>query len=288
MATELTTPPTIESRPEFADILRQEEHFATGENSDSTSEQVNGWFDKLMIQSGLEMSPTMLLLICICSAIFVGGLAFVLQENMLTTGIGIGIGAIIPIGFVMLMRNRRQKEMMNQMPGMIEELARSAKTGRSIDQCFSQVAEDTESPLGDELQLAAAKTKLGIPLPTALKGMWNRTGLISLNLLTTALTVHHTTGGDIVKVLNRLQKSVQDRITFEGRLRSATTASRATAILMLLIPPAVLVFFIFRDPSYMTNLLEARWGRILTTVAVVLQVIGTIWILRILKKSKQT
>jgi len=287
MATELTTAPTIESRPEFADILRQEEHFSTGEG-ESTSEQVNGWFDKLMIQSGLEMAPSLLLLVCVCSAILAGGLIFVLQENMLTTGLGAALGAAIPIVIVMLMRNRRQKTMMNQMPGMIEELARAAKTGRSIDQCFEQVAENTDSPLGDELKFSAAKSKLGIPLPQALSGMWDRTGLVSLNLLSTALTVHHSTGGNIVRVLNRLQKSVQDRITFQGRLRSATAGSRATAILMLLIPPAVLLFFVFRDPSYMTNLLESKWGRILTITAVALQVIGTVWILRVLKKSNQT
>ncbi len=286
MATEFTTAPTIEARPEFADILRQEEHFSTGE-SDSASEQINGWFDKLMIQSGLEMAPSMLLLTCICSAILVGGLAFVFQENMLTTGLGAGLGAIIPIGIVMLIRNRRQKTMMNQMPGMIEELSSAAKTGRSINQCFEQVADNTDSPLGDELKRTAAKSKLGVPLPQALSGMWDRTGLVSLNLLSTALTVHHSTGGNIVRVLNRLQKSVQDRIAFQGRLRSATAASRATAILMLLIPPAVLPSFIIRDPSYMTDLLEVRWGRILTMIAVVLQIIGTVWILRVLKKSKQ-
>ena len=135
-------------------------------------------------------------------------------------------------------------------------------------------------PLTNELGLVVATEE-------ALHDLPERTGISTMQVLVTALAVHHQTGGDLVRVLERLAQTLRDRIAFLGRLRTATIASRATAILMLLVPPAVVTFFVLRDPNYLDNLMDSRWGRMTTMAAIVLQVIGTIWILRILRNSKQ-
>ena len=70
---------------------------------------------------------------------------------------------------------------------MVEELARAARTGRSIDQCFHAVAQDTPAPLGPELQLCARRSQMGLDLATALEDLPVRTGLVSLNVFTMAL-----------------------------------------------------------------------------------------------------
>jgi tight adherence protein B len=73
-----------------------------------------------------------------------------------------------------------------------------------------------------------------------------------------------------------------------GRLRAATAASRATAILMVVLPPGVLGFFVYRKPNYMDELLSSSWGRNTTILAVCLEIIGAIWVMRILKDSEQS
>jgi tight adherence protein B len=287
MAMQSTLMPPIQALPEFSGILREQETFATGEG-EGLSEQLNGSFDKLMLQSGLEFSPTMLLLLSMCSAFTLGGMIFVLQENFLTTSMATAVGFIVPIAAVVVARTRRQTELMKQMPGMVDELARAAKTGRSLEQCLILVADDTPSPLGDELKLCAKKIQLGVSLGAALRDLPERTGLVSLNVFVMALSVHQQTGGDLVSVLDRLARTIRDRIAFLGRLRAATAASRASAILMIGLPPAIVAFFIFRDPEYFSRLMSATWGRNLTLIAVMLQIIGAIWVLRILKTSQRT
>lgn len=126
----------------------------------------------------------------------------------------------------------------------------AAKTGRSLDQCMQLVAEDTPSPLGDELRLCVQKMDLGMSVSEAIRDLPYRTGVVSLNVLRTALTVHHQTG-DLISVLDRLSSTIRDRISYLGRLKAATAASRASAIMMLIIPPGVVVFFLFRDPDYL-------------------------------------
>ncbi len=287
MASETISGKPIESRPEFAGIIRDEEQYA-GESDNETSDRLNGWFDTLMIQSGLEMAPSMLLAVCMLCSLMVGGLIFVITENLIATSLGVVFGLILPVLIVMGIRTRRQTKIMNQMPPMIEELARAARTGRSLDQCLHVVAADTPAPLGTELQHCTRKMQMGMRLSSALADLPRRTGLVAVNVLVMALGIHEETGGDLVSVLERLSQTIRDRLHFVGRLRAATAASRATAILMLIVPPAVFVFFMIRDPNYFNELMASSYARGATVLGIILQIIGAVWVLRILKTSQRT
>lgn len=287
MASELTYHTPIKPQPGFADIVRSDETFARP-NGKGPGQQLNGWFDKLMLQSGLDISPSTLLMLCFLCSLTLGGALFVWQENLLSTAFAAVIGAVLPVAATMIQRVRRQREILRQMPAMVGELARAARTGRSLEQCLQLVADDTPAPLGTELQKCADRMQLGMSLPAAMEELPERTGVVSINVLVTALAVHHQTGGNLVTVLERLQQTIRDRLTFLGRLRTATSASRATAIMMLVIPPGILVFFIFRDPNYFNTLMESTWGRWSTIIAVGLQIIGSFWVIRILQNSQRT
>ncbi len=275
----------ITARPEFAAILRDQQSFAV-EGDDSLGNRLNGWFDRLLVQAGSEVSPAMVLALCVCSAAACAGAVFVIQENLLTTGLAAVIGAAAPIIVAAIVRARRQSQMLQQLPAMMDELARAARTGRSLEKCLEIVADDTPQPLGGELSRCVRRLQLGMSIPEALRDLPHRTGLASTNVLVTALTVHRETGGDLVQVLERLARTIRDRIQFQGRLKAATAASRATAILMVAVPPAVLIFFTFRDPGYLTELMNSEWGRRVTLLAIVLQVIGSLWVFRVLKRSQ--
>lgn len=277
----------ISSRPEFAGILREVETFGTGRGEDA-SDRINSWFDRLMLQSGIGLSPSMVLMLSVCAAITAGGTAFVIQENLLTTAFAAMIGFLLPIGVVMYRRSARQKQIMSQIPAMVEELARAAKTGRSVEHSLKLVAEDTPAPLGSELKHVAQRLDLGVPLKDAVRDLPMRTGINTFSLLNTTLVVQQQTGGDLVMVMERLSRTVRDRLLFLGRLRAATAASRATAMLMIVLPPAVLAFFTFREPEYFSNLLSSAWGRNATLAAFVLELIGGVWVWRILKDSERT
>ena len=285
MSTQLRPAGTISPQPQFASILRQPETFGTGQ-AVNTADRVNSWFDTLMLQSGLGISPSIILFLSLISAVAIGGLVFVIQENLLSAALATLIGFMIPVAIVMFLRSQRQRKILAQMPTMLEELARAAKTGRSLEQCLQFVTVDTPAPLGTEMQTASRRIQMGLPVKDAFADLADRTGVNSLNLFTMSLAIHQLTGGDLVTVLERLSRTIRDRLSFEGRLRAATAASRATAILMVLLPPAIIVFFVMRDPLYLEKLFSSGWGRNITLTAVALEAIGSIWIFRILKASQ--
>ncbi len=287
MAVDLPIYRPIESHPNFAGILREQERFA-GTDDDRMSNQINSSFDRLMLQSGLDISPTTVIMLCLLSGIVFGGLILVFQENLLSATVGLVMGSVVPLLFVMFTRMRRQRLMTQQLPGMIEELARSAKTGRSIDQCCAMVADDTPEPLGPELRVCARRMQMGEDVASSLRDLPERTGLVALNILVTTLAVHQETGGDLVMVLERLAQTIRDRLLFLGRLRAITIGSRWTAILMLALPPLIILFFTLREPTYLAQLMSTYWGKFMTITAVILDLIGSIVVLSILRGSQRT
>lgn len=287
MSTGLTNSP-IASQPGFQDILRERELFGGTDEDTSLGNRINNWFDQLMTQSGTSVSPALLLTFCMFFAVVAGGIVLVVQENPLTGALFALAGGAAPVLVIVFIRARRRRQLMQQLPAMIDELARAAKTGRSIEQCWQLVANDTQEPLGPELKVCARRMTMGEDLQSSLKELPYRTGMVTLNILVTALSVHQQTGGDLVSVLERLSQTIRDRLLFLGRLRAATTGSRATAVLMLSLPPAIVLFFTARDASYFGRLLNSAWGQGVTIGAVVMEIIGTIIILRILKNSQRS
>jgi tight adherence protein B len=286
MATELPTL-RIEPRSDYAGILRDDQGFGTGAGT-TAEDRVNNGFDQLMVQSGMRLDPAVFLLLMLLSGVALGGILFVWQEDFLITAIGIALGFMVPLAVAYALRARRQQKLLTQMPDMVDELARAARTGRSIEQCLTMVAQDTPLPLREEMGLITSRLALGTSLKHALSGIPERTGLVSMKILAMALTVHQQTGGDITSVLDRLSRTMRERMQYLGRLRAATAASRATAILMLVLPPGILAFFLVRDPDYLTRLFSSGWGRVITITAIILDFIGVIWTLRILKTSQKT
>lgn len=282
-----TQVPILEPEASFAGILREQDHFASPQDVGLNAD-MNSAFDKLVLQSGVEMSATMLTALCFACCLVMAGSVFVMTDNLLLASIAAGLGAALPIIFTALIRSRRQKLIMEQMPPMVDELARAAKTGRSLEQCLELVAHDTPSPLGDELRICTRKQAMGVGLATALADLPARTGIVSMNVFTMALTVHQQTGGDLVTVMDRLSRTIRDRISFLGRLRAATAASRAASLLMIGLPPAVVAFFAWRDPNYFRDLFDSPWGRTMTLIAIGLQIIGAAIVLRILKTTSRS
>ncbi len=271
----------------FSDILRDRNKYSSTD-SKQLGNRVNGGFDELILHSGITADPGIVLFFCLMTSLLFGGLIFILQENFLSASIAFMAGGMAPIGYLIFRRGQRQKRINEQLSDMIDELARAAKTGRSLNHCFISVAEKTPAPLGDELKESARRLQMGVSMRAALDGLFERTGVASLNILSMALIVHQETGGDLVRVLERLARTIRDRVLFLGRLRTATAGSRATAILMIMLPPLILGFFILRDPTYLTTLMASNWGRGATFTAIALQVVGSLWVLRVLKTSQRT
>lgn len=274
----------VQDNASFRGILKEDFRYASREGT-ATGDSVNGWFDRLMLQSGIRTAPGLWLGLCLLSALALGGLMFLLTEQLVPAVLFALIGLALPLIAAMIMRSRRQKKITEQLPAVAEELARAARTGRNVESAFRMVAGDTPSPLGDELRESARRADLGIDLASALRDLPDRTGVPTLMMFASAIGVHQDTGGDLIQVLERLATAVRDRLHFVSRLRAATIASRMGAIMMLVIPPIIVGVFLFLNPNHLTELLSSFWGRLSLWLGIGLQIVGAFFVFRILRTS---
>jgi tight adherence protein B len=238
-----------------------------------------------MLQSGLRTSPGLWLALSVVCGLAAGGTAFVATERPFMTAIFTMVGLSLPIVFAMFARSRRQKAIMIQLPGMADELARVARSGRNLEHSFTLVAGDTRSPLGDELRISARRMEMGLDVGTAVKDLAKRTGVSTLTMFSSALAVHQDTGGDLIAVLERLATAVRDRLHFISRQQAATIASRYGTIMMVIAATVAMAFHLFRDPEYLNSLLNSFWGRLSLWTAIIFQITGCLLVYRILSRS---
>jgi tight adherence protein B len=196
----------IETRPEFAKIVRVAEPYAAPDGY-TFATRINGRFDRLIVQSGTQLAPGVALQLCILGAIACGGSVFVAQDNLLATAGAIVVGALLPITGLLIARALRQWQIGRQMPAMIGTLARAARTGRSLANGLELAAADSPSPLGDEIARSVRRIRMGVGVEAAIEDLPERTGVARMKVFVAALTAHDRTGCDLVSLLDRLTQT---------------------------------------------------------------------------------
>ncbi|MFM8476603.1 MAG: type II secretion system F family protein [Planctomycetaceae bacterium] len=284
MAVPGTVVRNIERRPEFAGLLKETESFSAG-SGEGASDAVNGWYDRLLRQSGIQTPPGVWLGLCVVLGLAFAGPLQVFLERPLVSAVGGVLGLFLPIVLALTLRSRRQAAILKQLPPAAEELSRLARSGRNLQQSFLLVAADTPIPLGDELRLSARRMEMGLEPAEATRDLVDRTGVTALTMLSSAIAVNQETGGDLIVVLERLATSVRDRLHFSSRQRAATIASRLGAFMMVVVSVGVVIFYTVRDPNYLDSLFSSYWGRLSFWAAVVLQVVGGLLVYRILGRT---
>ena len=276
----------IEPRPEFAAILRRDERYATGD-AGGPAERLNGAFDRLMLQSGLDVQPRAMLLLCIAGAIAFGGTVFVLFDQPLWAAAWAIIGAFLPLAWPALARQKCQKQILEQMPVLLDTLSRTLQTGRTLEQSLEAVSAEAPAPIGHELRLCVRRLQMGLDLSAAVRELPERTGLASVSVLVSALSLHHQTGGDLIDVLERLATAVRRHIGDLERERERAKLLQAAAAFLIALPPLAVFVSMLRDPSYLTQLQGSPWGHGLMMFALGLHLGGVLWVLRIVHDSRR-
>jgi len=277
--------PRIVFQPGFQEILKQDGRFASDRGD--AANRLNGWFDQLIAQSGTRTSPSVWLMLCVLSGYTFAGVTFLLTESLTTTALCLLLGLILPLLVPVLLRWKRRRKILQQLPTVTEELARVARTGRNLSASLQVMANDTAEPLGDELRLATRRINMGVDPAAAVQDLPQRTGVAALAMLTSAIRLHHVAGGDLLLLLDRLAPVIRERLGCIEKLQAATVASRWGAVMMLAVPPLAISVFLFRDPEYLSRLVSSSAGRGSLVLAAALQLVGSALVYGILRRSSR-
>jgi tight adherence protein B len=245
----------------------------------------DNWFAHTIQGSGLSLDPTSGALLVVLCTIAGGGIFYLLWEQAAPVMFGCMLGMAIPLFYFMRRYRKRTKQLQGQLPSALDMLARDVLSGHSIDQGITTVGDNSPEPLATEFRYCAKQMSMGLSLPAVMRSLVNRVGLNDIRIFTTSLSIHRQTGGNVAQVLHRLANVVRDRMSYRRQLRVATSAGRLSAVVVGLAAPLLFVFFLTFRSEYLSEMIKSPLGQSLLIIALVLEVIGIVWITRLLKPA---
>jgi tight adherence protein B len=191
------------------------------------------------------------------------------------------IGYILPWLYLRNRRGHRLRQFDAGMPRTMELIANSMKAGQSVAQSLSAVTDNAGPPVSDEFALARREIELGASIESALNNMVKRIGSNDLRLMVMVITIQRSVGGDLPAILVTLADTMRQREEMRAEILAATAQSRATALIITLLPivAAVLLYFVVQD--YFRPMLVNPLGWVMLALAGFLLFIGNLIIRRL-------
>jgi tight adherence protein B len=253
----------------------------TGNPSWIASDQRTTRLQRDLVSADIELRPYEFRLIQAGFAVVfavIGLLRFGIGAEFLVLAV---IGYVLPSLYLRNRRGHRLRQFDAGLPRAMELIANSMKAGQSVAQSLTSVTDNAGPPISDEFALAQREIELGASVDSALNNMVKRIGSNDLRLMVMVITIQRSVGGDLPAILTTLADTMRQREEMRAEVSAATAQSRATALIITLLPivTAFLLYFLVRD--YFRPMLVNPLGWVMLALSGFLLFIGNLIIRRL-------
>jgi len=243
--------------------------------------RAGGKLKRLLEQADMKMKPgTLVLLIAVCSMVgFLLCLGF--RLGILASMAAGVLGGFLPVLVVMRIRTRRFRRFEAQFPDAIDLLSRAIRAGHAFNTGIKMIADETPAPVGKEFQRVFEEQNFGLPLKAALLNLLERVKLLDLKLFVVAVLIQRQSGGNLAELLGKISQTIRERFRIFRQLKVHTAQAKLTGIILMCLPPVMGAITLSLNYEYMKIIFQDPWGMKLLIAAAVLQLVGLIWIRKI-------
>lgn len=235
----------------------------------------------LVLQSGLAWTLEGFVLRTVGAASVLGLLAWVALGSWPIALGAFALGSAAPYGYVRWKKTRRVLQLESQLPDAIDLIARAVRAGHPLSEGLRMVSEEGSEPLASEFRVTFEEQKFGLPFEEALLGLGDRVEVVDVRILITAILVQREVGGNLSEILEQIAETMRARFNLKRQVRVYTAQGRMSGYTLAALPILVGLVISLINPDYMQTLFRERLGHALLAGAAVLQVIGFLWIRRI-------
>jgi Flp pilus assembly protein TadB len=235
----------------------------------------------LIQQAGLEWRVESLLLLVLGLGVGLGSSVFIITRFLPFGIVATAIGAYLPFWYLKWKRRRRNDAFEAGLPEAIDLLGRAIRAGHPLSAGLKMVADETQEPIAGEFLRTFEEQRFGLPFDDAIIAMADRVDLVDVRILVTAILIQREVGGNLAEVLDNLAHVIRARFTIRRQLKVYTAQGRFTGYTLAVLPIIVGIVIYFLNPPYMRLLFTHPIGKLMVAIAGVMQIIGYIWIRRI-------
>lgn len=240
--------------------------------------------DRFILQSGMEVTVSRLLLACAAFAVLawyaVGVQVVVLPLVALVAG---GVAGFIPLAFVAWRRKRRLATIQRQLPDALDLLSRGLRAGHAFSSALKMASEEVAEPIATELRAVHDEVNFGVPLQQALTHLSERVPITDLRYFVVAVLIQRESGGNLTEILSNLSRLIRERLKLFARIRVLSSEGRLSAWVLGVMPFALALVINIFNPTFMSVMWTDPIGITITEYLLVLMAIGVLVLVKIVK-----
>jgi len=170
------------------------------------------------------------------------------------------LGFIAPRLFLKWRQTRRLNAFNDQLGDTITLLANSLRSGYSLLQSMEMVGRELPPPMSEEFQRVTREIGLGLGNEEALDNLLRRIDSDDLDMMITAINIHHEVGGNLSEILDTIGHTIRERVRIKGEIRTLTAMARYSGYMVSVLPVAVAGLLFVMNPDYMSTLWKDPCG----------------------------
>ncbi|AEG16219.1 Type II secretion system F domain protein [Desulfofundulus kuznetsovii DSM 6115] len=190
-----------------------------------------------------------------------------------------------PFWLVKAIARRRVMLFNGQIADTLLIMANSLRAGFSFMQAIEVVQREMPPPIGREFGRTFRELSLGTPVEEALTSLVKRVKSEDLSLVVTAVLIQRQVGGNLAEVLDKIARTIQERVRIQGEIRALTAQGRLSGTIISVLPVFLVVVMLLINPGYISVLFTHPTGRMMLGAAVLAELLGWILIKRIVRIS---
>jgi tight adherence protein B len=166
------------------------------------------------------------------------------------------LGFWLPRFWLNRRKGRRLKAFNSNLADTIMLLANALRAGSSFLQAVEMIVRETQPPISTEFARVIREVNLGLPLDEALANLQRRVRSDDLDLMTTAIAIHHSVGGNLAEILDSIAYTIRERVRIKGEIRTLTAQQRMSGYVVGFLPVALVVLLSVIAPTFMEPMLR--------------------------------
>jgi tight adherence protein B len=237
--------------------------------------------DRLLLQSGSALTVAGLLGLVVGLAVGAAAVAALLRLPwwlMLAAPVA---AALLPPAYVLAVRARRLRRIDEQLPEALDLMSRAMRAGHAFPSALKMVGSEMPAPIADEFRVAFEEVNFGLEQHTALANLAARVPSTDLRYFVVAALIQRETGGNLAELMSSIASLIRSRLKFERSIRVLTAEGRLSAWILVLLPFALGTVVYLINPTFIGVLFTDPTGIRLVTGALVLMVVGLVWMSRL-------
>ena len=238
---------------------------------------------RLLDQAGLQWTAQSYLVVTLGLALGMSAAAGLALRVWAAAFVAAAIGAWLPYLFVRSKRARRISQFEEQLPEVIDLIGRAIRAGHPLSAGLKMASDEAPEPIAGELLRVFEEQRFGMPFQDALLGLADRVDLTDVRILVTAILIQREVGGNLAEVLDKIAYTIRERFTIRRQVRVYTAQGRFSGYVLSVLPIAVGSALFFINREFIMLLFQDVIGRYLLVTAVALQILGYLWIRKIVQ-----